>query len=125
MTVRGAARRNGGIPAAEVEAIFWPVHRWPEWARRLWFNGIPEGRHLQRYTLWKFFWVNGVAPHIATRWVLNGYTGSNVTAALYEARRWESYAADETLTRRYLLHGVLKDMNLGFTIDLATGRRVM
>lgn len=124
MVVRGAAR-VGGIPAEELYEWFYPVWRWPTWARRLWFNGFGPGMGPQRFTLWKFFWYNGVHPQRASRWVLRGYWGGNMRDAMRETENWERYARSEDLTSRYLLHGNLMDMQLGYVVNLTTGQKAM
>lgn len=115
--VRGAAKY---FKPHEVEDLFWPLQRWPDWARRLWFNGLGPGSHLQRYSLWKFFWFNGLDPEVASKWVLAGYWGDDLRHAIREAERWERFASDPVLTDRYLLRGRMQDLASRMTINLET-----
>lgn len=119
MPVRGAARV---VKPPEVADVFYPLHKWPTWARRLWFNGFGPGMGKERFSFWKFLWFNGLSPSLASQWVLLGYWGDDFHGAEVETRNWERYAASEPLKKHYLLKGRYQDLESGLTIDLATER---
>jgi hypothetical protein len=118
--------RNQGIHPrvthAEVVEWFYPMTTWPPHIRSQWHRGV-HGT-LQRFLFWKFFWYNGLPPHLCTRWTFAAYSGDDPRNALRELRRFEAYAADRSLTERYLLRGRIQDLEVRRVINLATEKVV-
>lgn len=111
--------RNRGVPAVthnEVIEWFYPIWKWPPHIRVQWFTGVKGS--LRRLLFWKFFWYNGLPPHLCTKWTFAAYSGTEHGQVLREMKRWEEYAASRSLTEKYLLKGRIQDLEVKRVIDL-------
>lgn len=60
----------------EAADVFYPVRTWPVRYRRLFYSN--HLNYLERYDLFKFYWLNGMDPDMAASWTLarGGYDRS-------------------------------------------------